>query len=210
MLALNGLENYLPPVMPRAELTRARLGNLGAGLSWDGERGQWRGIRAAAVLFIAGEARGVEQTIGFTQEGHIYPLIKCNRSESIQTAANDFLTPREGVIELVQGTGGAQGTKVVRVGRRVRLPSTYIGPGVSQAVLDGHLLNLRKEKDARTGAEDWVDKVENHLGLAKTYARLAATVVVGGPKPAEAGKIISPSGRRAELLADRRDRSVEG
>jgi hypothetical protein len=179
VLALNGLQNYLPPVMPRTELVRSRLGNLGVGLSWDGERAQWRGIRAAAVLFVAGEARGCEQTVGFTQEGHIYPLIKCNRSESIQTAVNDFLTPKEGVIEMVAGNRQAQMAdgKMVRTARRVKLPQTYIGPGVSQAVLDGHLLNLRKEKDSRTGAEDWVDQVENHLGLAKTYARLAATVV---------------------------------
>jgi hypothetical protein len=47
-------------------------------------------------------------------------------------------------------------------------------------VFDGHLLNLRKEKDPRTGAEDWIEGVENHLGLAKTYARLAGTVVGAG------------------------------
>ena len=208
VLALNGLENYLPPVMPRAELVRARLSGLGAGLSWDGERALWRGLRAAAVLFVAGEARGCEQTVGFTQEGHIYPLIKCNRGESIQTAVNDFLTPREGVIEMVIGGQDLGGGKVVRSDRRVRLPETYIGPGVSQAVLDGHLLNVRKERDARTGAEDWVDQVENHLGLAKTYARLAALVVEAGARAPDAGRFVLPSGKRAESVRERRDRSV--
>ena len=182
VLALNGLDNYSPPVLPKTELLKSRLGNLGVGLSWDGERARWKGIRAAAVLFVAGEARGIEQTIGFTQEGRIYPLIKCNRSESIQTAVNDFLTPQEGVLELVNAEGGLRnGDKVLRTVRRARLPNTYIGAGVSQAVFDGHLLNLRKEKDPRTGAEDWIEGVENHLGLAKTYARLAATMVdLGG------------------------------
>jgi hypothetical protein len=61
---------------------------------------------------------------------------------------------------------------------RARLPVTYLGTGVSQAVLDGHLLNLRKERNARTGEEDWIAGVENHLGFAKIYARLAA--MVGG------------------------------
>ena len=119
-----------------------------------------------------------EQTIGFTQEGRIYPLLKCNRSESIQTAVNDFLTPAEGVLEMV----GPEGSKSLRSLRRARLPNTYIGAGVSQAVFDGHLLNLRKEKDVRTGEEDWAEGVENHLGLSKAYARLAAMVVEMGAK----------------------------
>jgi len=137
-------------------------------LSWDGARAKWRGIRAAAVLFSSREAKGVEQTIGFTQDGKLYPLIKCNRGESIQTAVNDFLTPEEGVLEVIG--------RNVRNTPRAHLPQTYIGAGASQAVLEGHLLNLRKERDPKTGEEDWVDSVENHLGLAKVYARLAATV----------------------------------
>ena len=172
VLALNGLENYQPPVLPQNELLKSHLGNIGAGLSWDGERARWRGIRAASVLFSSREAKGVEQTIGFTQDGKIYPLIKCNRAESIQTAVNDFLTPGEGVIEMV----GNAATKKVRTEPRARLPKTFIGAGASQAVLEGHLINLRKDRDPKTGEEDWVDGVENHLGLAKVYARLAAMV----------------------------------
>lgn len=184
VLALNGLENYLPPRLPQNELLKSQLGNLGVGLSWDGERGRWRGIQAASVLFSSREAKGVEQTIGFTQEGRIYPLIKCNRSESIQTAVNDFLTPGDGVIEMVNSRGlTSAATKTVRTEPRARLPRTYIGAGASQAVLDGHLINLRKERDTKTGEEDWVDGVENHLGLAKVYARLAA-MVGGSSKPA--------------------------
>jgi hypothetical protein len=167
-LSLNGLDEYTPPQMPRNDLLKSHLSNLGVGLTWDGALGKWRGIRAAAVLFVAGESKGIEQTIGFTQDGKIFPLIKCNRSESIQTAVNDFLSPASGVLEMV-----GEGKKVLRQLPRARLPQTYIGTGVSQAVLDGHLLNLRKERDPKTGAEDWVDKVENHLGLAKVYARMA-------------------------------------
>ncbi|HTB86018.1 MAG TPA: phage terminase large subunit family protein [Candidatus Sulfotelmatobacter sp.] len=176
-LSLNGLEGFVPPSIPRNELLKSRLSNLGFGVSWDGERGRWSGIKCAAVLFTSGEAKGIEQTIGFTQDGKIYPLIKCNRGESIQTAVNDFLTPADGVLELV----GPSDKKSPRPLPRARLPHTYIGAGVSQALLDGHLLNLRKERDVKTGEEDWIAGVENHLGLAKVYARLA--VIAGGRKP---------------------------
>lgn len=179
VLALNGLEKFQPPVLPRNDLLRSHLGfGAGSDMSWDGAAGRWRGIRAAAVLFVAGEAKGIEQTIGFTQDGKIYPLIKCNRSESIQTAVNDFLTPKEGVLEILNNPAIRDpNSRKLRDLPRARLPHTYIGAGVSQAILDGHLLNLRKERDVKTGEEDWIDGVENHLGLAKTYARLAATTV---------------------------------
>lgn len=173
VLALNGLQDYRPPQMPRNDLLKSHLSNIGRGLSWDGSRGRWQGLRAAAVLFVAGDAKGVEQTIGWTQEGNLYPLIKCNRGETIQTAVNDFLCPTEGVLESV----GPDGAKTIRAMPRARLPQTCIGPGVSPALLDGHLLNLRKERDPKTGEEDWADGVENHLGLAKSYARLASLVV---------------------------------
>ena len=217
VLNLNGLENFTPPVMPQTELLKSKMSFTG-GMAWDGTQGRWRGIRAAAVLFVAKEAKGIVQTVGFTQEGKIYPLIKCNRAESIQTAVNDFLTPAEGMIELVD-SGTA---KVVRTETRARLPKTFIGPGASQAVLEGHLLNLRKERDVKTGEEDWIDGVENHLGLAKVYARLSATQA-GQPQSmagsfsadaiADLRKLNSPHGRplqgvrtRREPLISRRER----
>jgi len=216
VLALNGLENYTPPAVSPNELLKMRLsfpqlptvngplprpsvgsGQLSVGLSWDGDRACWRGLRAAAVLFVPGHARGIEQTLGFTQDGRIYPLIKCNRGESIQTAVNDFLTPAEGVIEMLRNSTQANKANEevknpslsslpsvqIRSLPRARLPQTYIGPGVSQAVLDGHLLNLRRQRNPRTQAEDWLEGVENHLGLAKTYARLAQTLCQTEPAP---------------------------
>lgn len=204
VLSLNGLDNYMPPVMPRNDILRAQLSNLGTGISWDGQRGAWSGIRAAAVLFVAGEAKGIEQTIGFTQDGRIYPLIKCNRGESIQTAVNDFLTPAEGVLEMV-GTGN----KAMRQLPRARLPLIYIGAGVSQALLDGHLLNLRKERDSKTGQEDWIEGVENHLGLAKVYARLASTQAAM-PAPAAGKILVFENSRSSRVIAERRNRSIAG
>ncbi len=199
VLSLNGLADFTPPAMPRSELLKARLSNLGHGLAWDGERGRWTGLKAAAVLFVAGEARGIEQTIGFTQEGRLYPLIKCNRAESIQATVNDFLTPREGVLEMI-GEGAA---KRLREEPRARLPHTCIGPGVSLTLMDTHLLNLRKERDPRTQQEDWATQVENHLGLAAAYARLAVTVgAIAKPTPFahERVEISRDSIRRADAM----------
>lgn len=183
VLMLNGLENYTPPAVPRTDLLKAQLSfpnselkTQNSKLAWDGGQARWHGLRAAAVLFVAGEAKGIEQTIGFTQDGRIYPLIKCNRSESIQAAVNDFLTPSEGVLEVVSVKRPTGETREPRQQPRARLPQTYPGAGAGQSVMDGHLLNLRKERNPRTGEEDWIDGVENHLGLAKTYARLAACV----------------------------------
>ncbi|MGA2867079.1 MAG: hypothetical protein ABSF95_21595 [Verrucomicrobiota bacterium] len=214
VLALNGLEDYLPPPIPRPALLSSHLAHLGVGVTWDGQRARWQGIRAAAVLFVRGQARGLEQTIGFTQEGRIYPLIKCSRSESIQTAVNDFLTPAEGVVEIVRSVERESveresvesrlvGTGNVRALPRARLPQSYIGPGVSQAVLDGHLLNLRKERDPRSGADDWIEGVENHLGLAKTYARLAQMLSQTNPGP-PLGAITSLEGIRSGSSLGRR------
>jgi len=196
VLALNGLDHYAPPAVPRAELVKWQLYDVGLGLSWDGDRGEWRGLRAAAVLFVAGAARGLEQTIGFTQEGLIYPLLKCQRSETIQTAVNDFLTPKQGVLELLPLPGSPPGSipdggKRPRELPRARLPQTCAGPGVSRAVLDSHLLNLRKERHPRSGLEDWIEGVENHLGLAKAYARLAQRLMETDGRPAY-GAVTSP------------------
>lgn len=187
VLTLNGLADYTPPAMPRSDLLRSHLGNIGTGLTWDGANGRWTGMRAAAVLFVSGEAKGIEQTVGFTQDGRIYPLIKCNRAESIQTAVNDFLSPASGVLEMI----GAEGQKTIRQHARARLPQTYIGVGASQAIVDGHLLNLRKERDTQKGTEDWIEGVENHLGLAKVYARLAATTTATHRRPKAAFQSVS-------------------
>ena len=191
-LALNGLDDYAPPVVPRNELAKMTLSNIGHGLTWDGSQARWSNLRAAAVLFVAGEHKGLVQEIGVTEDGRIYPLIKCNRASAIQMAVNDFLTPAEGVAELVDmgATGNPVGelkpksqARAVRQLPRARLPLSYIGAGGSQATVESHLLNLRKEKDPRTGLEDWATQVENHFGLAKVYARIAATLF-NAPAPA--------------------------
>jgi len=169
VLAMNGLDTWTPPNMPAADLRKATLSEIGAGLTWDGTRAQWHGIRAAAVAFSLREAGGVQQDIGFTQDGRIYPLIKCNRGESIEGFVNSFLTPKEGVVQQLTGLDGMASLRLLPL---QRLPRTSIGPGVTDSMLDTHLTNLRRIRDT-AGHEDWADGVENHLGLAGTYAHLA-------------------------------------
>ena len=173
VLALNGLDAYQPPFMPAAELRNAHLHNIGNGLTWDGAQGRWSGLKAAAVLFSLRPGGGVQHDVEFTQDGRIYPLVKCNRAESIQGFVNFFLTPQEGVIQIVDDE--------LRTLPLQRLPETAIGPGVTNNVLDTHLSNLRRGKKPGSLQEDWLDGLENHLGLAGVYARLAAQVVQAAP-----------------------------
>jgi len=77
VLSLNGLDRYHPPNLPREELLKLQLYHLGDGKAWDGVQGRWKRIRAAAVLFVAGEGGGLQQTVGFTQDG-LMPLDGCS------------------------------------------------------------------------------------------------------------------------------------
>ena len=194
VLALNGLAEYSPPVVPAAELRGLTLSNIGHGCTWHGERGLWSGIKAAAVEFSLRDAGGIQQTVGITQDGRIYPLIKANRGESIQGLVNWFLTPAEGVLEQCAGS--------LRMLPRLRLPRTCIGPGVTETILDTHLQNLRRVRDT-AGHEDWADGVENHLGLSLNYARIAELC---GSAPVGATSGVSRREWGEGEAADRRDR----
>ena len=207
VLALNGLDQYSPPVVPAADLRGMQLGNIGAGCTWDGALGQWRGIKAAAVEFSLREAGGVQQCVGLTQEGRIYPLIKANRGETIQGFVNDFLTPKEGVIQQVSAAPGMTPAMSLRLLPRQRLPGNCLGAGVTESMLDAHLQNLRRIKDPRTGREDWAEQVENHLGLAGAYARLAGMLTLGQAVPT-AGRIHVLDTRRTRAVRERRNREV--
>ena len=194
VLALNGLADWVPPQVPANELLGMTF-SWPNGLSWNPAIGQWRGLKAAAVEFSMREGAGIVQTIGRTQDGRIYPLIKCNRAESIQAFVNDFLTPVEGVLQQVAELG-------LRRLPRQRLPENAIGAGVSGTLLATHLQNLRKVRSA-AGNEDWADGVENHLGLAGCYARLAAVVGAGSVNIAAPPPVIPESYE----YSSRRDRS---
>jgi hypothetical protein len=206
VLKLNGLDTYSPPVVSVAELKRMTLANIGAGITWDGTRGRWVNIKAAAVLFGSGSASGIQHDIGRTVDGEIYPLIKCNRFDSISAAVNDFRTPKDGMAEHVT----INDQTALRTMPRARLPRTYIGSGAEMSVVHTHLTNLRKIKNPKTGDEDWAEGIENHLGLAKVYARLAAQVVLNAPVLHAGSPHRLGNSRRGDALAMRRERSMAG
>ena len=85
----------------------------------------------------------------------------------------------------------------IRLLPQQRLPRAVIGPGVTDSMLDTHLTNLRRIRDA-SGHEDWADGVENHLGLAGVYARLAEVCMNAAGRGTNAGI----STRNAETRAD--------
>jgi hypothetical protein len=190
-LALNGLADYQPPAMPIEQLRRAYLGGIGNGVSWDGNRGRWSNIKAAAVLFSQRPGAGIQEDIAVTQDGRIYPIIKCNRAEAIQGFVNTLLTPAEGVIQHIAGE--------LRSLPIQRLPENSIGAGVTATMIETHLTNLRRGRKAGQSEDDWLDGIENHLGLAAVYARIAAMSAASAPaQPFHYRPVATATGRNLQ------------
>ncbi|HEV2691401.1 MAG TPA: hypothetical protein VG347_00745 [Verrucomicrobiae bacterium] len=152
------------------------------GLSWDGSRQQWRGLKCAVVRFSKKQlGMGIEQgAVEFTEGGQtkFVPMIACNRFESIDRVVKEFLTPSENVIEVVE----IGGKRTVRQLPTMRLPVRVPGsPGILEA-LDEHLLTgSQRAKEEKTGElGDYVDKCDNHFLLADTYSGLAEVCGTGG------------------------------
>lgn len=138
------------------------------GLVWDGERSQWRGLRAATVEFSLKDGQGIRHKLGRTQDGRLYPVIQTSRDETIQRVIDDLLTADEGIIDLV----GDQ----LRTAPAFRLPRNEPGSPAVADLYTRHLMSgSRKEIDDK-GQPHFVDKVENHFLLSSAYARLAETV----------------------------------
>ena len=97
---LNGLMNFRPS--PIADPERAVIRFPGS-LVWDGKHERWSGLRCAAVEFTLKEGKGVVHKLGITQDGLFYPVIACNRDETIERVVNELLTAGENVIEVIDG-----------------------------------------------------------------------------------------------------------
>lgn len=174
-LELNGisaLERW--PAVPSGD---AGL-SLPGGLSWVvmSGSGRWIGLRCAVVRFDKKSiGAGIEQGFDvFEHDGQtkFVPLVRCNRFETIDAAVREFLTPVEGVSDVVDGA--------VRVEPAMLLPRAGVP---IQATIEEHLLvGSERAKDPDGSAGDYADGCANHLLLADGYSALAERVggVEGG------------------------------
>lgn len=203
--AVHGLLEYQWPKFPEPENAFIQFPN---GLAWDGPGNRWRGLRAAVVEFALKDGQGVRHKLGITQEGKLYPVIQCNRDESIQGVINELLTLEEGLVHVIQGKP--------REWPILRLPSVATGAAPASEILGQHFLaGAKKERNEKTGEEHFVDGIENHYLLSATYARLAESI--GGrataariPMPKALGHVRGRAGRASRAIRARRERSFVG
>lgn len=171
-LLLNGLENIQWPRVPDWTASDCYV-SLPGGLTWDGRQRRWKNLRCAVVRFTKTRlGAGISQTAVEFSEGGVtkfVPCIECNRFETIDAAVREFLTPRENVIEVVNGN--------VRDEPACLLPRREPGQAAILETLEAHLLaGSQRVKDAAGEPGDYADGIENHLLLARAYGRLAQTV----------------------------------
>lgn len=192
---LNGLEgiDWLPF---NGKPPEARL-QFPGGLVWDGANKRWEGLRCFVVEFAVKQGGGIVHKLGIAPQGgfnQFYPVIQCNRFESINRVVNEFLTPAENVIRVVNGKLLEEPV--------MRLPRREAGSPPIVETLDAHLITGSK-RAAKDGGEalDYVDGCENHLLLGDAYSGLAEMVgghgVVAKPATFESMKSggVSSSGR---------------
>jgi hypothetical protein len=163
---LNGLIDFRPS--PIAEPEKAVI-HFPNGLVWDGKNDRWRRLRCAAVEFTMKEGKGVQHKLGITQDGLFYPVIACNRDETIERVVNELLTATENVIEVIDGK--------LRTEPTIRLPARGVATPKIIETFDAHVISgSRRERDEEGKAEHFVDGCENHLLLSDAYSALAETV----------------------------------
>jgi hypothetical protein len=197
---LNGLLNFRPS--PLADPERAVI-HFPGGLTWDGANQRWRGLRCAAVEFTLKEGKGVVHKLGITQDGLFYPVIACNRDETIERVVNELLTARENVIEVIDGK--------LRTAPMLRLPARTAGSPKILETFDAHIISgSRRERDEHGRAEHFVDGCENHFLLSNAYSALAESVCERADIPTSAGAMDPDvaltrrsSGRLGNILARR-------
>jgi hypothetical protein len=173
-LALNGLQTLA--TWPRIPDAKDAYVSLPGGLTWDGRNARWLNLKCAVVRFTRNKlGSGIGQTIVFFEEGgqtKFVPCIECNRFETIDRVVREFLTPGEGVVEVLGGK--------VRETPALLLPRQTPGCPPILATVDAHLITgseREKEPDGTLG--DYVDQAENHFLLADGYSKLAEVICAG-------------------------------
>jgi len=200
--AIHGLLDYKWPQIVEPEKAFIQFPG---DLAWDGPNQCWKGLRASVVEFALKDGQGVRHKLGVTQDGKFYPIIQCNRDESIQGVINELLTIKEGLVHVVDGK--ARDLPILRT------PEVVPGSPPAAEVLGRHLLaGSKKIRNEKTGEENFVDKIENHYLLACVYARLAENIGGGAGKTTSSGRFgrarSGRAGRAARAIANRRNRST--
>ncbi|MGB0993963.1 MAG: hypothetical protein ACPG32_16025, partial [Akkermansiaceae bacterium] len=171
-LRLNGLDQYDFRELPKN--VEGESWNFGDGLAWDEDVRRWRGLRCAVVEFTKKSGGGIEQKLGVDPrpgETFYFPIIQCNRYETIDRVVNEFLTPAENVVKVVDGELLDEPV--------MRLPQRVPGSPAIVETLESHLITGSQREDNDGEAGEYVDKCENHLLLADGYSALAEMIAVG-------------------------------
>ena len=169
VLDINGIRDQPTAYPPDAARGTIRFSPL---LWWDGERELWHGLRAAVVEFSLKPGGGVKQVLRRTIEGLCYPVIQCNRDESIQHVVDKLLTADDGLTEVVDGK--------LRTWPSFLLPTRGANPPEILNQVEAHFLSgSRREKNTDGKTSSFVDQCPNHLLLASTYAELAYRCTAG-------------------------------
>lgn len=166
------------------------------GLTWNGKEKRWENLRCFVVEFSVRPGGGIVHALGVDdQNGYkqFYPKIQCNRFESIDRVVNEFLTPAENVIRVVDGKLLEEPV--------MRLPRKETGCPPIIETLDAHLITGSKREAGPDGeAKDYVNKCENHLILGDAYSALSEMVgghgVTAAPFAYETIDALRPENRR--------------
>lgn len=181
---LHGLDGFDWPRVNDPEKAKIKLG---ADLMWDGERGQWLGLKAAVVEFSLKPGQGIIHKLGQHLEAgqtRFYPVIRASRYDTIDRVVNEFLTPAENVIRVIDGE--------LLTDPLIRLPREAAGAPPIRALLERHF-QVGSEKDDKG---EYVDDCENHLLLANGYSSLAEEI--GGSMVAPAAFAYESVGKRGD------------
>lgn len=166
VMAVNGILSA-PAVREERRKTRIDFGN---GLVWDGERGEWRGLKAACVEFSGRPGSGIVHELRTTQEGLAYPVIRANRDETIQRAIDELLTYEDGLLHVVDGK--------IRTEPVMRMPADKPGCNAAVPLIGRHIIGGSRKVAGSDGKTlSFIDKVENHYLLADAYSALAETAL---------------------------------
>lgn len=198
-LALNGLQSLTQ--WPAITNEKEAYISLPGGLTWDGKNSRWLNLKCAVVRFTKNKlGAGIEQGIVFFEEGgqnKFVPMIACNRFETIDRVVREFLTPLEGVVDVVNGK--------VRETPAMLLPRNNPGHPPILDIVDAHLITgseREKEEDGTLG--DYVDACENHFMLADGYSKLAQIICQGNKSGPFKWEKVAIKGREPRMTSRQR------